>query len=259
VPALTNTVHESLCRDVAGGMSREAAWRAHGFGSRNSTRFFKREKIAARVSELQAEFNQGAKVHAAYLTEKLLTVVNADVGQFLEVVPYSGRLRLRDVTKLPPEQRRAISELVIDKNGRTSIKLESKTHALDSLLKMIGCGGPSVAVNVNAQATASAATGPMTDAEIARRMSWVIESAAEETIDAEMINAPAPPPPAGELLDAAPAPAAVPAGDRVTSVLRPVVGFAQETTDDEARELAARLRRLAQELESDLERGDADD
>ncbi len=187
MPALANSTHESMCRDVAGGMSREAAWRAHGFGSRNSTRFFNRPKIAARVAELQSEFNEGAKIHAAYLAEKLLTVVNTDVCQFIEPVPYSTRLRLRDITKLPAEQRRAISELVIDKNGRTSIKLESKTHALDSLAKMTGCVGPSTIVNVNASAEARAAAdvAQMSAPELARRISLIIEDAANagESID----------------------------------------------------------------------------
>src|SRR5262249_26052276 len=123
-----------MCRDVAGGMSREAAWRAHGFGSRNSTRFFKRKAIAQRVEELCQEFNQAAAIHLRYLQEKLLAFVASDITNYFEQNQW-GRLRVkRNLSDLPAEMRSAISEMRVDKNGEIKLKLESKVHALDTLL-----------------------------------------------------------------------------------------------------------------------------
>jgi Terminase small subunit len=153
MPALRNPVHESMCRDVAGGMSREAAWRAHGFGSRNSTRFFKRPAIAKRVDELRAEFNEAAGIHLRYLQEKLLGIVTTDATEFFEQRPYSTSLRLRDPKTLPPEMRASVAEMYVDKGGRAGIKLESKLHALDSLLKTIGAFSDGATVNVAAIAS----------------------------------------------------------------------------------------------------------
>jgi len=138
MPALRNPVHDSMCRDVAGGMSREAAWRAHGFGSRNSTRFFKRPEVAARVDELRDEFNKGSAISLAYLQERLLALTKADVGHYLEKRPYSDKLRVRDITGLPPELRACISEVTIDKNGTLNFKLHDKVKAIESLLRSIG-------------------------------------------------------------------------------------------------------------------------
>jgi hypothetical protein len=161
MPRLKNAVHESLCRDVAGGMSREAAWRAHGFGSRNSTRFFNRPKIAGRVKELQAEFNEGAKLQLAYLQESLLLLSKADPGNYFEKAPHSSRLRVKDITSLPPEVRACISDVMIGKDGIVNIKLHDKVKILEALARTIV--GPDVSVatqlNVNLGARLDAAIG----------------------------------------------------------------------------------------------------
>jgi Terminase small subunit len=159
MPALRNPTHEAMCRDVAGGMSREAAWRAAGFGSRNSTRFFKRPAIAKRVDELRVEFNEAAGIHLRYLQEKLLCIVTTDATEFFEQRPYSTSLRLKDPKTLPSQMRASVAEMYIDKGGRVGIKLESKLHALDSLLKTIGAFSDGTSVNV----AAIAAAGEITD------------------------------------------------------------------------------------------------
>jgi hypothetical protein len=126
-----------MCRDVAGGMSCEAAWRAHGFGSRNSTRFFKRPAIAQRVEELRREFNEAAAIHLRYIQEKLLSLASSDITNYFEQNQW-GSLRVkRNLAELPPEMRSAINGLKIDKNGRVEVKLESKAHAIDTLLKTL--------------------------------------------------------------------------------------------------------------------------
>jgi hypothetical protein len=146
MPALRNPVHESMCRDVAGGMSREAAWRAAGFGSRNSTRFFKRPEVAARVEELRTEFNEGSKLQLAYLQESLLTLSKADIGAYFEKRPHSDKIRAKDITSLPPEVRACISEVMIGKDGTVNLKIHDKVRVLEALVKTIA--GPSVDVDV---------------------------------------------------------------------------------------------------------------
>jgi hypothetical protein len=137
-----------MCRDVAGGMTREASWRAAGFGSRNSTRFFKRPEVAARVAELREEFNKGSAISLAYLQEQLLHLTKADVGNYLEKRPYSDKLRVKDITGLPPELRACISEVTIDKAGTLNFRLHDKTKAIETLLKSIGSIGEAAGVNV---------------------------------------------------------------------------------------------------------------
>ncbi len=142
MPALRNPTHESMARDVAGGLSEWAAWLAAGNDpkNRNYRRLFKRPEVVARVAELRQEFNEAASIHLRYLQEKLLAIATTDV---FEPRPYSTALRLKDPKTLPAHMRAAVSEMFVDKNGKVGIKLESKTHALDSLLKTIGGFAPS--------------------------------------------------------------------------------------------------------------------
>jgi hypothetical protein len=147
-----------MCRDVAGGMTREAAWRAHGFGSRNSTRFFKRPAIAARVAELQAEFNEGSRISLAYLQERLLALTTGDVGNYLEKRPYSDKLRVKDITSLAPELRACISEVNVGKGGELSFKIYDKIRAIEVLLRSVGAisdANVDVAVNLGARIDAA--------------------------------------------------------------------------------------------------------
>jgi hypothetical protein len=134
-----------MCRDNAGGLSEWAAWLAVGNDpkNRNYRRFFKRPEVIARVAELRAEFNNAAGIHLRYLQEKLLAIATTDVTDFFELRPYSSALRLKDPKTLPVHMRAAVSEMYVDKNGKVGLKLESKTHALDSLLKTIGAFAPS--------------------------------------------------------------------------------------------------------------------
>jgi hypothetical protein len=144
MPVLKNPTHEAMARDVAGGMSEWAAWLAAGNDpkNRNYRRLFKRKEVVARIAELRDEFNEAASIHLRYLQEKLLAIVMTDVTEFFEQRPYSTALRLKDPKTLPAHMRVAVSEMYVDKNGKVGVKLESKTHALDSLLKTIGGFAP---------------------------------------------------------------------------------------------------------------------
>ena len=140
--ALKNAKHEAFCREIAGGMSVNAAWVVIGnnASSNNASRLARQEHIVARIGELRAEFNQGAAIQLAYLQEKLLTLASADATRFFESAEEGG-LKLRDITKLPAELRAAVSEVRID-GGKVSFKMHNKLHAIDSLIDTIGGKAP---------------------------------------------------------------------------------------------------------------------
>jgi hypothetical protein len=135
---LKNPKHEAWCREVAGGLSYEQAWIAIGNdpAHRNMGRLARQEKIQARIAELRAEFNRASAIGLRYLQEKLISLATSDVTRFFEARP-GGGLKLKDVTTLPPELRGALSEVVISDKGRIGVKLHSKLHAIDSLMKTI--------------------------------------------------------------------------------------------------------------------------
>jgi hypothetical protein len=139
MPALRNPKHESICRDVAGGASWDHAWVLAGNSpnSRNVGRLKSDPRIQARVAELRAEFNAAGGIQLRWLQEQLLPIATSDVTSYFEADD-AGKLALRDVTKLPPELRSALSELRIDSDGQVTVKTWNKTDAINSLLKTTG-------------------------------------------------------------------------------------------------------------------------
>ncbi len=144
---LKNPMHERLAREYASGMSMAAACRMVGREPDNAWRTFGRPAIQARVEYLRDEFNRMSGVTLAALQARLLRIADADVVQFFESNG-SGRLRLRDLTKLPGAVTAAISALEIDADGRVKLKALDKLHAIDSLLKTVGGFAPESSVNV---------------------------------------------------------------------------------------------------------------
>jgi hypothetical protein len=149
MPALANSTHESMVRDVAGGMTEYDAWRAAGNQSRNYTRFFSRPEVVARLAELREQFNERSAISLGYLPAQLLRLTKADIGNYLEKRPHSASLRVKDITGLPPELRACISEVTIDKAGTLNFKLHDKTKAIETLLKSIGSISEGAIANVH--------------------------------------------------------------------------------------------------------------
>jgi hypothetical protein len=137
---LKNHRHEKLAREYAAGAPKADAWRAV-FGAEpstgNASRTFGRPEIQARVEFLRGEFNKMAGISLAALQARLLRVADHSIVDLFEA-DAAGRLRLRDLTKLPPASTMPITELRIDGDGAIKVKTADKLHAIDSLLKTIG-------------------------------------------------------------------------------------------------------------------------
>jgi Terminase small subunit len=141
---LKNPKHEKLAREFASGTSMNEAWRAIGYDpekNNNAWRTFQRPEIRSRVEYLRAEFNKMAGISLAALQARWLRFADANLISFFEA-DECGKMRMRDLTKLPRAITAPISELNIDKDGGIKLKLVDKLHALDSLAKTIGAFAP---------------------------------------------------------------------------------------------------------------------
>jgi len=79
--------------------------------------------------------NEAAGIHLRYIQEKLLAIASADVTNYFRQNDWGTLSIKKNLAELPPEQRAAIAELTISKGGQVSLKLESKSKAIDTLLK----------------------------------------------------------------------------------------------------------------------------
>jgi hypothetical protein len=142
--ALKNPRHEKLAREVAGGNSMAAGWREAGLDPKasNASRTFRRPEIQERVEFLRQEFNRMAGISLAALQARLLRIADANVLDLFEADEKTGKLRLKDLTKLPPAITAPIRELQIDEDGAVKLKTADPLHAIDSLLRTIGGFAP---------------------------------------------------------------------------------------------------------------------
>jgi len=115
------------------------AWITAGFpeASRNWARLARRRSVARRIEEFRAEFNNAAGIHLRYIQEKLLAIASADVTNYFRQNDWGTLSIKKNLAELPAEQRAAIAELTINKGGQVSLKLESKSKAIDTLLKTL--------------------------------------------------------------------------------------------------------------------------
>jgi hypothetical protein len=96
-----------------------------------------REYAAGAPEFLRGDFNKMAGISLAALQARLLRVADHSIVDLFEA-DAAGRLRLRDLTKLPTASTMPITELRIDGDGAIKVKTADKLHAIDSLLKTIG-------------------------------------------------------------------------------------------------------------------------
>jgi hypothetical protein len=184
VAALKNPKHEAFCREAAGGLSYDQAWVAIGnsAASNNVGRLVRRLEIQARIAELREEFNRSSGINLAYLQQKLLPIATSDLTRYFHR-SRDGKLKLRDVTKLPPELRSALAELRIDPDGSVTIKPWDKIGAINSLIKTVGGFAPRH-IEITGKNGGPIETGDtLTPVETVRRLAWAVNATLRELAD----------------------------------------------------------------------------
>ena len=101
-------------------------------------RHARRGRAATLIAEAHSRLFEKVEVSVERVREEYVTIAYADIGQF-----FDRRGRLRPISRVPEEARRALSELVIeeryDRNKKKhswrlcELKLQSKRAALDAL------------------------------------------------------------------------------------------------------------------------------
>jgi len=119
--------------------ARRAAIRS-GYSSTSADqaawRLMQRPDVIGAIQELQAIRHRRTVIGAQWVADQLLTIATLDLADLFEG-DGEGRLVLKDLSKIPPEIRRAIRKVVHTKHGVT-VELESRLEALKLLLDFFG-------------------------------------------------------------------------------------------------------------------------
>jgi hypothetical protein len=163
--ALTNAKHERYCRLRASLQPRIAAYREAGWETSddenaysNACRLERRPALRARIEYLSHQKEDLIPEKRRRIEEQLWAVLEADIGEFWETYEAAkvsnGKLatdqdgkmltvrkqRAKLINDLPPEARKLIEDVSVDRNGNVIPKLYSKAQASRDLRQMHNFG-----------------------------------------------------------------------------------------------------------------------
>src|SRR5262252_4508934 len=164
---LKNNMHERYARFRAQALPRIVAFRKAGcvakndnIADRNCSRLEKKPGVRQRIDYLVSLAQDRIAEKRAALEEQLWAVLEADIGAFWETYEAAktgkdGKLatdqdgkmltvrkhRAKLINDLPPEFRKLIEDVTVDRNGNVIPKLYSKTQANAELRKLLDING----------------------------------------------------------------------------------------------------------------------
>jgi Terminase small subunit len=164
---LKNDLHERYARFRAVALPRGVAYRKAGNTAKNdnvadanSCRLERKPGVRERIEYLTRQAQERIAEKRAALEEQLWAVHEADIGAFWETYETAktskdGKLetdqggkmltirkqRTKLINDLPPELRKLIEDVTVDRNGNVIPKLYSKAQANRDLREMLNIGG----------------------------------------------------------------------------------------------------------------------
>jgi hypothetical protein len=143
---LKNRKREAFCREIAASTPYSRAYELAGYGGQprwweyNARKLAQQPEVRARIEELQVEFSRMAGLHAAYIQQQLLPLVEANPQDL-----YHPDGSLRPITELPRALAKAIHKIKLDpETGRVvEISLHNPNEAGSTLLRSLPGGAVS--------------------------------------------------------------------------------------------------------------------
>ena len=144
---LKNHRHELFCRKFVELGNQAEAYSAAGYScpnakaaAANASRLIANDSIRKRIQEIQSKLWAKLDKKAEVMLQENFNHAFADIGEIFErsKSKLDGYLKLKDISKLPPETRRLIAGLKIRVDGTVEVKLVDKQKAIEIALRSQG-------------------------------------------------------------------------------------------------------------------------
>lgn len=109
-------------------------------------------KVAARVKELQTQLSKKELITKEEIVRLNLSIINADILDFVNAdmveentefgIRQASSITFQDLKSLPPEKRRLIQSIKIDRSGCPVVELMDKSKAVETINRMLGYNAP---------------------------------------------------------------------------------------------------------------------
>jgi hypothetical protein len=147
MPALKNRRRERFAIEVASMTPLARAYVEAGYADSpwagyNASKLAHRPEVADRINELSAEIRDRSQIHAEYIHQQLLPLVEANPLDLFETVPDANghtKERLRSISNMPRRIAQAISRIKLDpETGKViDIAFHGKNEAAAVLLRSL--------------------------------------------------------------------------------------------------------------------------
>ena len=133
-------------------MSDETVWK-------RSSELLQNGEVTGRVKQLQAQLAEKELITKVELIRLNVAIINADVLDFVDAdmfdmkTEYGVRqvpsISFQDLKSLPPEKRRLIQSIKIDRSGSPVVELMDKSKAIETINRMLGYNAPEKTANTD--------------------------------------------------------------------------------------------------------------
>lgn len=133
-------------------MSDETVWK-------RSSELLQNGEVTGRVKQLQAQLAEKELITKEELIRLNVSIINADVLDFVEAdmvdmqteygVRQVASISFQDLKSLPPEKRRLIQSIKIDRSGSPVVELMDKSKAIETINRMLGYNAPEKTANTD--------------------------------------------------------------------------------------------------------------
>ena len=116
-------------------------------------------KVASRVKQLQAKLAEKEFITKEEIIRLNVSIINADVLEFIDAdmveinteygVKQVPSVSFQDLKSLPPEKRRLIQSIKIDRSGSPVVELMDKSKAIETINRMLGYNSPEITANTD--------------------------------------------------------------------------------------------------------------
>nr|DAU07276.1 MAG TPA: Terminase small subunit [Caudoviricetes sp.] len=124
-----------------------------------ASKLLKTAKVSLRVKQLQAQLAEKELITKEELIRLNVSIINADVLDFVDAdmvdmqteygVRQVASISFQDLKSLPPEKRRLIQSIKIDRSGSPVVELMDKSKAIETINRMLGYNAPEKTANTD--------------------------------------------------------------------------------------------------------------
>lgn len=134
--------HEKFAREYILCLNASKAAEKSGYKASYAKRLIQKPSVRSAIRRLQLEIRSRWHGHIDEVMSTLTSVASASLKDFLETDPTTGRAVLKDLSEIPTDKLKTLTNLKVDEDGHVrSIQFNDKLRAIEGVMTRMGIDG----------------------------------------------------------------------------------------------------------------------